>query len=54
MNFNSHTREGVTYWGTLFGVGIFNFNSHTREGVTQSLKDQIKQVEISTHTPVRV
>ena len=33
--FNSHTREGVTY----FFTGTFddsNFNSHTREGVTKS------------------
>ena len=33
MNFNSHTREGVTL-GTMRCLASKDFNSHTREGVT--------------------
>ena len=37
-DFNSHTREGVTYCaGTVSDV--YYFNSHTREGVTAIMED---------------
>ena len=34
INFNSHTREGVTIHFHGFTNDVLNFNSHTREGVT--------------------
>ena len=54
MNFNSHTREGVTariLSPLIYGL---NFNSHTREGVTSKCSTAVDISEISTHTPVRV
>ncbi len=36
QNFNSHTREGVTYGLKRCQVHHENFNSHTREGVTMA------------------
>ena len=35
LNFNSHTREGVTGSVNQFMSGTSDFNSHTREGVTK-------------------
>ena len=37
-NFNSHTREGVTYGIVERGYKVGNFNSHTRDGVTVYLE----------------
>ena len=52
-DFNSHTREGVTYLGAEDSA-YTNFNSHTREGVTIQRVLYIYMRLISTHTPVRV
>ena len=35
LNFNSHTREGVTWYCWRCLVWYWYFNSHTREGVTR-------------------
>ena len=35
MDFNSHTREGVTITAKYSFVATIDFNSHTREGVTR-------------------
>ena len=52
-DFNSHTREGVTYCaGTVSDV--YYFNSHTREGVTETEIEDTSEINISTHTPMRV
>ena len=53
-NFNSHTREGVTYSFRGSISGVSDFNSHTREGVTSVKYLHIGVIRISTHTPVRV
>ena len=34
LNFNSHTREGVTQSLCILRLFTSDFNSHTREGVT--------------------
>ena len=39
MNFNSHTREGVTVSIFMIPTYFANFNSHTREGVTNYTLD---------------
>ena len=54
MNFNSHTREGVTRTFFRLGSCFADFNSHTREGVTATLSQPVNKHHISTHTPVRV
>ena len=54
MNFNSHTREGVTVSIFMIPTYFANFNSHTREGVTNYTLDNSIMWGISTHTPVRV
>ena len=54
MDFNSHTREGVTDIVSMQITDICNFNSHTREGVTVVIKFNDYESIISTHTPVRV
>ena len=49
-DFNSHTREGVTF--RHFGTNIIcNFNSHTREGVTETPPDAIADtLDFNSHT----
>ena len=54
VNFNSHTREGVTYPFIYHQMHLRDFNSHTREGVTIIWGEAKRMVNISTHTPVRV
>ena len=39
-DFNSHTREGVTYDAPRDSELFSNFNSHTREGVTCEFNGQ--------------
>ena len=52
-DFNSHTREGVTFCGLCMNRSMY-FNSHTREGVTNFAALLFLSFWISTHTPVRV
>ena len=49
-NFNSHTREGVTWLFTDTFRNLGNFNSHTREGVTNSWGDVPKYANFNSHT----
>ena len=55
INFNSHTREGVTPMADWLYYTLTYFNSHTREGVTSDpYVISLNVIVISTHTPVRV
>ena len=49
MNFNSHTREGVTKIVLNKTFNDFDFNSHTREGVTyyMSILDKRKTFQLT-------
>ena len=43
-DFNSHTREGVTYMSLFPLPMMWDFNSHTREGVT-ALQNNFMQLD---------
>ncbi len=50
-NFNSHTREGVTFAEKYAAKSSSNFNSHTREGVTFAEKYAAKSSSnFNSHT----
>ena len=51
MNFNSHTREGVTCPLCEDDTLRTNFNSHTREGVTGDiLSEDDAESDFNSHT----
>ena len=50
MDFNSHTREGVTKFVPVIVYGNGDFNSHTREGVTISSSKFGRIFNFNSHT----